>query len=64
MESTTDTAVAPVRKSIAVKATPQRAFEVFTAGFDSWWPRTHHIGTSPMKRAIIEEKRGARCYSE
>ena len=64
MESTTDTAVAPVRKSIAVQATPERAFEVFTADFDSWWPRTHHIGKSPMKRAIIEEKQGGRCYSE
>ncbi len=44
---------------------PRRAaFEVFTADFDSWWPRTHHIGTSPMTKAIIEERVGGRCYSQ
>ena len=35
---------APVRKSILVNASQIRAFEVFTARFNSWWPRTHHIG--------------------
>ena len=54
----------PVRKSVTVKASAQRAFEVFTAGFDSWWPRSHHIGKSPMKKAIIEGKVGGRAYSE
>jgi uncharacterized protein YndB with AHSA1/START domain len=44
----------PVRKSITVKASAARAFEVFTAGIDSWWPRSHHIGKSPMTRAILE----------
>ena len=46
----------PVSKSITVKASAERAFEVFTAGFDTWWPRTHHIGKSPMKKSIIEGK--------
>ena len=55
---------APVRKSITVRASQQRAFEVFTAGFDSWWPRSHHIGTVPMKRAVLEGRVGGRCYSE
>jgi uncharacterized protein YndB with AHSA1/START domain len=54
----------PVRKSITVKAGAQRAFQVFTQGVDSWWPRTHHIGKSPMKKAIIEGRVGGRCYSE
>jgi len=54
----------PVRKSVTVKASAQRAFEVFTAGFDSWWPRSHHIGKSPMKKAIIEGKVGGRADSE
>ncbi|MGH9642444.1 MAG: SRPBCC family protein [Terriglobales bacterium] len=54
----------PVRKSITVTAGAQRAFEVFTAGFDQWWPRSHHIGKAPMKRSIIEGRVGGRCYSE
>jgi uncharacterized protein YndB with AHSA1/START domain len=54
----------PVRKSITVKASPERAFEVFTAELDSWWPREHHIGKSPMKKCIVEGKVGGRCYTE
>jgi uncharacterized protein YndB with AHSA1/START domain len=53
-----------VRQSITVAASPRRAFEVFTADFDSWWPRTHHIGPSPMTKAIIEGRVGGRCYSQ
>jgi len=54
----------PVRKSVTVRASVPQAFEIFTADFDSWWPRGHHIGDSPMKKAIIENKLGGRCYSE
>lgn len=54
----------PVRKTVTVKANQQRAFEVFTARFDSWWPRSHHIGTVPMKKTFLEGRVGGRCYSE
>jgi uncharacterized protein YndB with AHSA1/START domain len=54
---------APVRKSIQVRANAVRAFKVFTEGFDSWWPRTHHIGSSPMVKAILEGRVDGRCYS-
>jgi uncharacterized protein YndB with AHSA1/START domain len=53
-----------VKKTITVEASPERAFEVFTAGIDTWWPRTHHIGSSPMKKTIVEGRLGGRCYSE
>jgi uncharacterized protein YndB with AHSA1/START domain len=59
----TDHTTLPVQKSITVKATPARAFEVFTAEYDSWWPRSHHIGKAPMKTAIIESRAGGRCYT-
>jgi uncharacterized protein YndB with AHSA1/START domain len=54
----------PVRKSITVKASAEHAFQVFTEGYDTWWPRSHHIGKAPMKKAIIEGHVGGRCYSE
>jgi uncharacterized protein YndB with AHSA1/START domain len=57
-------AIAPVRKTVTVRATIDRAFRVFTDGMDSWWPRTHHIGKSPMTKTIIEAATGGRCYSE
>jgi uncharacterized protein YndB with AHSA1/START domain len=59
----TSVADASVKKSIVVSASVERAFDVFTSGFDSWWPRSHHIGKSPMKEAIIEGRVGGRCYT-
>jgi uncharacterized protein YndB with AHSA1/START domain len=53
---------APVRKTLTVAASPQRAFEVFTAGFDRWWPRSHTIGAAALKTAIIEPRQGGRWY--
>ncbi len=53
---------APVRKSLTVATTPERAFEVFTAGFDRWWPRSHSIGEAPLKTAVIEPRQGGRWY--
>jgi uncharacterized protein YndB with AHSA1/START domain len=54
----------PVRKSVTVQASVDKAFRVFTEGIDSWWPRTHHIGKSPMTKGVIEGFAGGRCYSE
>lgn len=65
MTSSTDIAVdTPVTKSIIVHAELQHTFDVFTDDFDSWWPRSHHIGKSPMRKAIIEGKTGGRCFTE
>lgn len=54
---------APVRKSVTVRTDPAHAFSVFTASIGSWWPPSHHIGTSPMKTSIIEPGVGGRWYS-
>jgi uncharacterized protein YndB with AHSA1/START domain len=56
--------MATVKKSVTVKASVEHAFRVFTEGFDTWWPRSHHIGKSPMKKAVVEGRVGGRCYSE
>jgi uncharacterized protein YndB with AHSA1/START domain len=56
--------IAPVRKSIAVKAPQSRAFEVFTAGLGRWWPKSHHIGAAEMKEAIMEPRAGGRWYEK
>ena len=53
-----------LRRRVTVEADAGRAFDVFTKGFDSWWPRTRHIGKSPIKRAIIEGRVNGRRYTE
>ena len=51
-----------VHKSVSVKADVERAFTIFTEGFDTWWPRGHHIGKKPLQKAIIEPRVGGRCF--
>lgn len=57
------TSIEPVRKHIVIDAPQAHVFNVFTVGIDTWWPRDHHIGTSPLKQVIIEPKAGGRWYS-
>jgi uncharacterized protein YndB with AHSA1/START domain/uncharacterized damage-inducible protein DinB len=58
----TKLAEAPVKKSVTVKASAEHAFNVFTEGFDTWWPRAHHIGKQPLVKAVIEPRAGGRCF--
>ncbi|HYK24941.1 MAG TPA: SRPBCC family protein [Steroidobacteraceae bacterium] len=53
---------APVRRSVVVKAPPNRAFEVFTARLGDWWPKSHHIGKSEPQTFIIEPRAGGRWF--
>lgn len=51
-----------VRRTITVSASQERAFDVFTAQFGSWWPKSYQIGPSPMRDFIMEPKAGGRWY--
>ena len=52
----------PVRRSLVVKASVEKAFDVFTAGIGRWWPASHHIGASALKTAVIEPGVDGRWY--
>lgn len=54
--------IAPVRKTIRVKANQAHAFEVFTSGLGRWWPLDHGIGKMPRKAAVMETRLGGRWY--
>ena len=60
----TDTAeeLGAVHTQVTVAAAPDKAFRVFTEGFDRWWPRSHHIGEGELEEAIIEPFEGGRWY--
>jgi uncharacterized protein YndB with AHSA1/START domain len=55
---------APVRRSVEVKTSIERAFEVFTTGFGSWWPHSHTISKGKLKQGVIEKRAGGRWYGE
>jgi uncharacterized protein YndB with AHSA1/START domain len=52
--------IAPVRKSVRVKAPVARAFEVFTSGLSRWWPHEHGIGKKPIAKVLMEPRLGGR----
>jgi uncharacterized protein YndB with AHSA1/START domain len=54
--------IAPVLKSLRVKAPQAHAFEVFTSGVGRWWPLTHSIGGAPVKAVVMETHLGGRWY--
>jgi uncharacterized protein YndB with AHSA1/START domain len=51
-----------VRKELMINASQRRAFQAFTEQLDQWWPRSHHIGKSEMKEAVLEARQGGRWY--
>jgi len=52
--------IAPVKRRIVVNVPPARAFEVFTAGVDRWWPKKAHIGATAPREIEIEPRLGGR----
>jgi uncharacterized protein YndB with AHSA1/START domain len=54
--------VPAIRGKITIDVPIDRAFDVFTNSFDSWWPREFHIGQPDMAEAIIEPREGGRWY--
>lgn len=55
-ESTT----APVRVSISVNGTPERAFRVFTEELGTWWPMAHSLEPDQMMTAELEPRLGGK----
>jgi uncharacterized protein YndB with AHSA1/START domain len=56
------TTIPAVQQSVTVNAPVEKAFKVYTEGFNSWWPPQHHIGTAELAEAVLEAKPGGRWY--
>ena len=49
--------------SVVVEATQERAFDVFTNRFGTWWPlESHHISEQDAVDAVIEPRAGGRWF--
>lgn len=54
--------IAPIVKSVTVKAPPERAFALFTGAISSWWPTGKTVGANPHVAIVIEPKTGGRWF--
>jgi uncharacterized protein YndB with AHSA1/START domain len=54
--------LAPINRSVVVKADVARSFAAFTSRMGRWWPRSHSIGSTPMADVIVEPRVGGRWY--
>lgn len=63
MSDTRTSTIAPVRREVVVPIGQARAFEIFTAEMTSWWPKEHHIGSSPIAEEVVEPRVGGRWYT-
>jgi uncharacterized protein YndB with AHSA1/START domain len=52
----------PVRKSVTVRASPHKAFEVFVNDMGDWWTKEHSLTESGQKTVIVEARAGGRWY--
>lgn len=57
------TQIQPIKKELVIEASQEKAFKVFTEKIDLWWPRTHHIGATPMTELVLEPGINGRWYS-
>jgi hypothetical protein len=51
-----------VRVELTVDAGPDTAYDVFTTGMDTWWPRSHHIGAGTLAEVVVEPRAGGLLY--
>ena len=55
--------IAPVRKTLSVACTPERAFEVFTGEVASWWPtQRFSIHEDKVRDVVLEPREGGEMY--
>jgi hypothetical protein len=48
--------IAPIVRTVEVKATPLRAFELFATQMSSWWPKGKTIGKAPHAAIVLEPR--------
>ena len=53
-------AIAPVCKTVHLKAPIDHAFDVFTSGLTRWWPFDHGVGKQPIAKVMMEPRLGGR----
>jgi uncharacterized protein YndB with AHSA1/START domain len=53
---------APIRKSLRIRASREKAFETFAGAMGRWWMKSHSLHPAGQKDVIIEPRAGGRWY--
>jgi len=53
---------ASFKKTMNVNVPIDRAFKVFTEKMGAWWPASHHVGGTPFRDILIDQRTGGRWY--
>ena len=48
--------IAPIVRTVQVKAAPEKAFELFVSQMGAWWPRGGTIGKGPHAEIVLEPR--------
>jgi uncharacterized protein YndB with AHSA1/START domain len=54
--------IAPIIRTVVVKAAPARAFELYVTHMEQWWPKGQTIGKSPHVAIVLEPRVGGRWF--
>jgi uncharacterized protein YndB with AHSA1/START domain len=54
--------IAPIVRTVEVKAPPARAFELFATRMEDWWPRGRTVGKNPHADIVMEPHAGGRWF--
>ena len=54
--------IAPIVRTVVVKAKPARAFELFANHMEQWWPKGRTIGKSPHVAIVVEPRAGGEWF--
>jgi uncharacterized protein YndB with AHSA1/START domain len=52
----------PIRHTLAVHASAEHAFDVFTDGLVTWWPQDYTWAKDALELIAIEPREGGRCF--
>lgn len=54
--------IAPIQRAAHTKASPAKAFEIFTGQIGRWWPKGNGVGDRPLVEVVIEPGVGGRWF--
>lgn len=54
--------IAPIVRSVEVKAAPAKAFELFATRMGDWWPRGKTIGPGEHAEVVVEPRAGGQWF--